>query len=91
MHTTMSIRDLGRSGFRLQEFDYIDVEDKKSREPKGVFVPERYAAEVRNYLDQKLKARADAKVEAVMAFAGVLDGETGGRSIQELKARKEDR
>lgn len=91
MHTTMSIRDLGRSGPRLQEFDYIDLEDKKSHEPKGVFIPERYAAEVRNYMEEKLKARGEARVASVMAFAGMLDGETKGQSIQELKAKKEER
>lgn len=29
MTTTMSIRDLSRSGSILSEYDYIDIEDKK--------------------------------------------------------------
>ena len=91
MHTTMSIRDLTRSGSRLQEYDYIDIEDKKSHAFKGVFVPERYADEVKRFMEKKLKAQGDARVDAVMEFVGILDGETGERSIQELKASKEQR
>ena len=38
MTTTMSIRELTRNGSMFAEYDYIDIEDRKSHEYKGVFV-----------------------------------------------------
>jgi hypothetical protein len=41
MTTTMSIRELTRNGSMFGEYDYIDIEDRKSHEYKGVFIRKR--------------------------------------------------
>lgn len=91
MHTTMSIRDLTRSGSLLQDYDYIDIEDKKSHEYKGVFVPQKYADDIKHYLAKKLEKETNQKVDSILQFAGIMEGESEGKSIQELKARKEEK
>jgi hypothetical protein len=88
MNTNMSIRDLTRNGKKLSKFDYIDIEDKKSKEYKGVFVSKKYAKEVKAYLNKMLAKERKDHLEKLMEFAGIADGDTNNKSIQELKADK---
>lgn len=91
MNTSMSIRDLTRSGKKLAEYDYIDIEDKKSHEYKGVFVSSRYAEEVKRFLEKKLANEKSKHLNQLMKFSGIADGDTDDKTIQELKADKEKR
>ncbi len=88
MTTTLSIRDLARSGKVLLEYDYVDIEDKKSHEYKGLFVSKQYAEDVKKFLEAKLKKKKQKSLDAIMQFSGILDGATDNRSYQELKAEK---
>jgi len=89
MTKSMSVRDLTRSGSKLYEYDYIDIEDKKAHEYKGVFIPRQYADEVKKFLDEKLLQERTEKLNAIMKFSGMMNGETDGKTIQELKAQKQ--
>lgn len=89
MTKSMSVRDLTRSGSTLFDYDYIDIEDKKANEYKGVFVPRQYADDVKKFLDEKLQRERNNRLNAIMKFSGMFDGETEGKSIQELKAQKQ--
>ncbi len=88
MTTSMSIRDLTRSGSALMNYDYIDIEDKRSNEYKGVFVPKHLATEVKEFINSKLQEQKERKKRSILKFAGIAKGETKGMSIQELKALK---
>jgi len=88
MTTTLSIRDLARSGKVLLEYDYVDIEDKKSHEYKGLFVSKQYAQDVKKFLEEKLKKEHQKSLDKIMQFSGMLDDETEGRSFQELKLEK---
>ena len=70
MTTTMSIRELTRNGSMFSEYDYIDIEDRKSHEYKGVFISARYADEVKAFLEKKLAKEKQKKLDAIMQFAG---------------------
>jgi len=85
---SLSIRELTRSGKTLQEFDYIDIEDRKSHEYKGVFVPQSHAADVKEFLSKKLKRERQEKERQIMKFAGIAKGETGGKTYRELATEK---
>lgn len=89
MTTSMSVRDLTRSGSTLFDYDYIDIEDKKANEYKGVFIPRQFAAEVKAFLNHKLSQERKANLEAIMKFSGMLNGETNSLSMQEIKASKQ--
>jgi hypothetical protein len=87
-HISMSIRDLTRSGAMLNSFDYIDIEDKKSHDYKGVFIPSQYAEAVKGFLANKLAQEKSLKLAKMMQFSGILTGETQRLSIQELTERR---
>lgn len=89
MTKSMSVRDLTRSGSSLFDYDYIDIEDKKANEYKGVFVPRQYAEEVKKFLDEKLERERNDKLNAIMKFSGMLNGQTDGKTIQQLKVQKQ--
>ncbi len=88
MNTNMSIRDLTRNGKMLADYDYIDIEDKKSKEYKGVFISKKYAKEVKVFLNKKLAAEKKQRLANLLAFSGIADGDTDNMTIQELKAQK---
>lgn len=88
MTETLSIRELSRSGEELQQFDYVDIEDRKSRRYKGVFVPAPHAQAVKEFLEEKLRLERKAKSQALSRFAGLATGEIGEAAVQDLKARK---
>jgi hypothetical protein len=88
MTTTMSIRELSRSGKLFDQYDYIDIEDKKAHDYKGVFVPAQYAQMVKGFLEQELAREKQAEIEGIMQFAGILSGQTLGRSTQQIKTDK---
>ena len=73
MTTTMSIRELTRNGSMFSEYDYIDIEDRKSHEYKGVFISAQYADEVKVFLEKKLAKEKQKKLNAIMQFAGSVE------------------
>jgi len=70
MTTTMSIRELTRNGSMFGEYDYIDIEDRKSHEYKGVFISSKYAEDVKRFLEKKLAKEKQKKLERVMKYVG---------------------
>lgn len=87
----MSIRDLGRNIKSLLNYDYVDIEDKKSHKLRGVFVSYKYADEIKEYLDKKIAKAKQEKVNDIMQFSGILDGKTDNQTIQELKEKKKEK
>jgi hypothetical protein len=90
MITTMSIRELTRNGSMFGQYDYINIEDKKSNDYKGVFISSKYADMVKDFLEKEIAKQKKKKLDEIMQFAGMMGGETENLSMQELKARKED-
>ncbi|CAA6822620.1 MAG: Unknown protein [uncultured Sulfurovum sp.] len=87
----MSIRELTRNGSMFANYDYINIEDKKSNEYKGVFISSKYADLVKEFLEKEIAKQKKKKLDDIMQFAGIMDGETNNMSIQEIKSRKEDK
>ena len=66
----MSIRELTRNGSMFGEYDYIDIEDRKSHAYKGVFVSVKYADDVKKFLEKKQDKEKQEKLDRIMKFAG---------------------
>jgi len=66
----MSIRELTRNGSMFAEYDYIDIEDRKSHEYKGVFISSKYADEVKQFLEKKLAKERQEKLDRIQKYAG---------------------
>jgi hypothetical protein len=93
MTTTMSIRELSRSGKLFDQYDYIDIEDKKAHEYKGVFIPAQYAQMVKGFLERELEKEKQERVDEIMKFAGTVSIEErfrdkDMRQIREMIARE---
>ena len=91
MTTTMSIRELTRNGSMFADYDYINIEDKKSNEYKGVFISSQYADLVKEFLEKEIAKQKKKKLDDIMQFSGMMDGDTNNLSIQEIKSHKEDK
>jgi len=94
MTTTMSIRELTRNGNMFGEYDYIDIEDRKSHEYKGVFISAQYADDVKKFLEEKLNKAKQAKLDRIMQFAGKGSiherfEDLSSSQIRELKAKEQ--
>ena len=50
----VGIRELARNSNILADHDYIDVEDKRTHEYKGLFVSAVFADEIKEFLDRKI-------------------------------------
>ncbi len=91
MTAKMSIRELMRNGKMITEYDYIDIEDRKRKEYKGIFISRKYADEVKAFLERKIAEEKEKKIDTLMQFAGSMDGESQGMSSQEIRAFKREK
>ena len=71
--TIMSIRELTRNGNMFNKYDYIDIEDKKSKDYKGVFVSAKYANLVKKFLEEQILKEKQNKLNKLMKFAGTIE------------------
>ncbi len=70
MTTMVGIREFARNIDMLQKYDYVDIEDKKTHEYKGLFLSPYYAKEFKEYLEQKSKKKKEEKLSRLKAYAG---------------------
>ncbi len=87
MMTTMSIRDLTRSGDTLFQYDYVEIENKKSKTYQGIFIPEKYAKEMKKILDEKIYKERQKKLDELDKFVGLLNGKIGDAKIGDIKKK----
>jgi len=72
MTTTIGIRDLAKGSAILKEYDYINIEDKKTHQRKGIFVANQYADEVEKYLKKIIAKKQQQDIDDIMQFAGTV-------------------
>ncbi len=70
MRAVVGIRELSQKLSELEKYDYIEVEDKKTKKPKGIFISDKYAKEFKEFLEQKKKKEIEKKLEELKKFAG---------------------
>ena len=87
MIATMSIRDLTRSGSMLFKYDYIEVKNQKSKTFQGIFIPKKYAKEMKKILDKKIANEKRKKIEELNQFAGILSGKIGEDKVGDIKSK----
>ncbi|BCG63921.1 MAG: hypothetical protein methR_P1668 [Methyloprofundus sp.] len=88
MTITVGLRELGRNSNILEGYDYVDVEDKKTHEYKGLFVSPKYAAEFKEFLEAKKAKQKQEALNEIMQFVGMCHGDTQNMTAQETKASK---
>lgn len=89
MTTTMSIRELTRNGSIFAEYDYIDIEDRKSHEYKGVFISSKYADDVKKFLEKKIAKEKQVLLDEITKFAGSNKMEERYKGLEGKELMKE--
>jgi len=90
MITTIGVRDISRNINLLQNYDYLDIEDKKTKEYKGLLISAKYADEIKAFLKKKLQKERQKELDEIMKFAGIASGDTQNMTIQEIKTKRID-
>ena len=85
MTTKMSIRELSRNSDKILDYDYVEITNNRSKESRGLFVPPRYADEVKKILERKIEKERRETLEKLRSFEGILRGKVGERSVGEIK------
>ena len=73
MTTKMGIRDVVRNFSELEKYDYVEIEDKKTKEPKGMFISAKLAKELKDIIEQKAKEQREEKLNKLMQFVGAFE------------------
>ena len=61
----VGIRDLIRNSNILKKYDYVEIEDRKTHQLRGVFLSKEMAKEFKKYLEEKKKKRIQEKLNAL--------------------------
>ncbi len=61
----VGIRDLIRNSNILKKYDYVEIEDRKTHQLRGVFLSREMAKEFKKYLEEKKKKRIQKKLNAL--------------------------
>lgn len=91
MTTELGIREITRNFNVLDNYDYVEIKDKKTNVTKGLFVSSNYSDEVKKFLDKKIKLEKKEQVDELMQFAGIAKGETKNLTSQEIKRLKKEK
>lgn len=90
MTTMVGIREIARNSNILDGYDYVEVEDKKTHEYKGLFISPKYADEFKAFLDNKIAKEHQEKLDRVMRFVGnnKVDERFDQLTSSEIKKKK---
>jgi hypothetical protein len=70
MTMKIGMRDLARNSNILNGYDYVEVEDKKTHEFKGLFISPKYADEFKVFLEDKIAKEIQEKLDRIKKYAG---------------------
>ena len=87
MTAKVGIRDIVRNFSMLENYDFVEIEDKKTHKRKGMFISEKYVDEVKSMLDRKISKEKQEKLDEIMKYAGKfeIDDRFKGLEGTELK------
>jgi hypothetical protein len=70
MTMKVGMGELARNSNILDGYDYVEVEDKKTHQFKGLFISPKYAKEFKNFLEDKISKQQQEKWNIIMKYAG---------------------
>jgi len=89
MTMTVGMRELARNSNILDDYDYVDVEDKKTHEYKGLFISPKYADEFKKFLEDKISKEIQEQLDRIDEFAGSvkIDDRFKNLSYKEIREK----
>jgi len=87
MTAKMGIRDIVRNFSMLENYDYVEIEDKKTKEPKGIYISQKLAEKLKDIIEQKAQEEKEEQLNFINKFVGFLAPEERfkDKTIQEIK------
>ncbi len=85
----VGIRELARNSNILDGYDYIEVEDKKTHEYKGLFVSPKYAEEFKRFLEEKEAKAIQEQLDEIMQFVGSNEMKERYRGLDDKELMRE--
>ncbi len=70
MTIKVGMRELSRNSNILDGYDYVEVEDKKTHEYKGLFISPKYADEFKAFLEDKISKEIQKQLDEINQYAG---------------------
>ncbi len=83
----LGVREITRNFNILENYDYVEIEDKKTHTLKGLFVSAELLDEVKSFIDMMLKARKAAELDEMMQIVGKgkISEKFNDLSLKEIK------
>lgn len=87
MTTTIGIRELSRGFKAFEGYDFVRIEDKKTKKIKGLIVADKYVAKVEKIISKIVKQEKQQDLDDIMQFAGSMsiDEKYNNMSSKELR------
>ena len=82
MTMVVGMRELARNSNILDGYDYVDVEDKKTHEYKGLFISPKYADEFKAFLKDKVSKEHQLKLDRLQPFIGTMECEDRYKGLE---------
>ena len=83
---TISISEIQRSLHKLNDFDIIEVVDKKRHQVKGYFLDKKY----HDFVEELFQAKENKNANKLKALEAMGTYTLGGSDIEEIKASMYD-
>jgi DNA mismatch repair ATPase MutS len=65
MAIRVGVRDLIRNSNILKEYDYVEIEDKKTHKLRGIFVSGKVAEDFKRFLEEEKQKKIQEKLDAL--------------------------
>ena len=88
MTRTIGLRELSRNTKILDKYDYVDIEDKKTHEYKGLFISPKYADEFKKLLKKKISQEIQEQLDEIDRFAGSVSIEERFKNLSYKEVRQ---
>jgi len=82
MTTMVGMRELARNSNILDGYDYVEVEDKKTHEYKGLFISPKYASEFKAFLEDKIDKEQQKILDEFKPFIGTMECEDRYKGLE---------
>ena len=82
MTKKIGIREVTRNFSILDEYDYVEIEDKKTHKVKGIFVSEVYLDDVREFLEDKKAKEIQKQLDEMSQFVGSMEKEDRYKGLE---------
>ena len=88
MTMVVGMRELARNSNILDGYDYVDVEDKKTHEYKGLFISPKYAEKFKKLLEEEISKNIKEQLDEIEEFAGSVEIDEKFKNLSYKEIRK---